>query len=127
MFTLTTLFVRNWYLAENRVLSIKKSRTVRIRFVQVVCCYFSYTHLNVYIEKILKPTQHEAGGTSIRAITPQCSSGSKASVSFPNDSLLPWYRSLYFMVARASVVQEVSSSVARSPKNCRRLKIHHSL
>jgi hypothetical protein len=51
----------------------------------------------------------------------------KASVSFPNDSLLPLYRSLCFMVTRASVAQEGSSSVARSPKNGRWLKIHRSL
>ena len=44
MFTLTTLLVRNGYLAENKVLPKKKSRTVRIRFVQVVCtcCIFIY-------------------------------------------------------------------------------------
>ena len=84
----------------------KKNRTVRIRFVQVVCCNFSYTNFNVYIEKIIKHTKNEAGGPNIRAITPKCPSGSKASVSFPNDSLLPLYRSLYFIVARASVAQE---------------------
>ena len=53
MFTLTTLLVRNGYLAENKVLPKKKNRPVRIRFVQVVC--ISYTN-NVYIEKILKCT-----------------------------------------------------------------------
>ena len=105
----------------------KRKAVVRIRFVQVVCCNFSYTNFNVYIEKIIKHTQHEAGGPNIRAITPKCLSGSKASVSFPNDSLLPLYRSLCFMVARASVAQEGSSSVARSPKNGRWLKIHRIL
>ena len=39
MFTLTTLLVRNGYLAENKVLPEKKNRTVRIRFVQVVCIF----------------------------------------------------------------------------------------
>jgi hypothetical protein len=43
----------------------------------------------------------------------------KASVSFPND---PLHRSLYFMVARASVAQEGLSSIARSPEYCRSLK-----
>ena len=37
--TLTTLLVRNGYLAENRVLS-KKKQVSRIRFVQVVSCNF---------------------------------------------------------------------------------------
>ena len=47
-FTLTTLLVRNGYLAENKVLPKKESRPVRIRFVQVevVCCNFSYTNFN---------------------------------------------------------------------------------
>jgi len=39
MFTLTRLFARNGYLDENKVLPKKKSRTVRIRFVQVVCIF----------------------------------------------------------------------------------------
>ena len=39
MFTLTTLLVRNGYLAENKVLPKKKNRTVRIRCVQVVCIF----------------------------------------------------------------------------------------
>jgi hypothetical protein len=56
-------------------------------------------------------TQHEAGGSDIRAFTSKCSAGSKASVSFPNDSFLPLHRSLCFMVARASVAQEGLSSV----------------
>jgi len=51
MFTLTTPLVRNGYLAENMVLPKKKSSTVRMRFVQVVCCNFPYTNFNVYIEK----------------------------------------------------------------------------
>ena len=69
-----------------------------------------------------KNAQHEAGGPNIRAITSKYSSGSKASVSFPNDSFLPLHRFLCFMVARASVAQEGSSSVASLPKNCRTLK-----
>jgi hypothetical protein len=36
------------------------------------------------------------------------SSGSKTSVSFPNDSFLPLHRSLCFMVARVSLAQEGS-------------------
>ena len=72
-----------------------------------------------------KHTQHEVGGPNIRTITSKCLSGSKASVSFPNDSFLPLHRSLYFMVARASVAQAGLSSVERSPKNnCRSLNIH---
>ena len=39
MFTLTTLLVRNGYLGKNKVLPEKKNRTVRIRFVQVVCIF----------------------------------------------------------------------------------------
>jgi hypothetical protein len=39
MFTLRRLLARNGYLAENKVLPKKKSRTVRIRFVQVVCIF----------------------------------------------------------------------------------------
>ena len=39
MFTLTTLLVRNGYLAENKGLPKKKNRTVRIKFVQVVCIF----------------------------------------------------------------------------------------
>jgi hypothetical protein len=60
-----------------------------------------------------KNAQHEASGPNIRAITSKCSSGSKASVSFPNDSFLPLHRFLCFMVARASVAQEGLSSVPR--------------
>jgi len=74
-----------------------------------------------------KNTQHEAGGPNIRGITSKCSSGSKASVSFPNDSFLPLHRFLCFMVAQASVAQEGSSSIASLPKNCWTLKIHHRL
>jgi hypothetical protein len=37
MLSLTTLLVRNGYLAENRVLPTKKGRTVQIRCVQVLC------------------------------------------------------------------------------------------
>ena len=62
--------------------------------------------------------QHEADDSNIRTITSKCSSGFKASVSFPNYSFLPLHRSLCFMVARASVAQE------GSPKNCRSLIIH---
>ena len=66
----------------------------------------------------LPHTQYEAGGFNITAITSKCSSGSKASVYFSNDSFLPLHRSVCFMVARASVAQE------GSPKNCRSLIIH---
>ena len=62
-------------------------------------------------------TQHDTGDPNIRAIASKCTSGSKASVSFPNDSFLPLHRSLCFMVERTSVAQEVSSSVTRSTKN----------
>ena len=60
--------------------------------------------------------KHKAGDPNIRVTASKCSSGSKASVSFPNDSFLPLHRSLYFMAARASVALEVLSSVASSPK-----------
>ena len=62
-------------------------------------------------------TQLDTGGPNIRAIASKCTSVSKASVSFPNDSFLPLHRSLCFMVARTSVAQEMSSSVTRSTKN----------
>ena len=56
MFTLATFLVQTGYLAENKVLPKKESRTVRLRFVQVkvACCNFAYTHVNVCIEKIIK-------------------------------------------------------------------------
>jgi hypothetical protein len=50
MFTLTTLLVRNGYLAE------KEEQDSPNGFVQVVCCNFSYTNFNVYIKKIIKGT-----------------------------------------------------------------------
>jgi hypothetical protein len=166
MLTLTTLLVRNGYLAENRDLPTKKSRTVQIRCVQVLCTstkFYTCTMMSssspvqnywwwntrdngyaVMLRRQYKIIRCNISHKDFRPYRMICNvtwlplphtqvsqhepgDPNKASVSFPNDSFLPLHRSIFFMVAGASVAQEGYSSVARSPINWSWLNMHHSL
>jgi hypothetical protein len=74
MFTLATFLVQTGYLAENKVLPKKESRTVRLRFVEakVACCNISYTTFNVCMDiffRILHPLRTASDEIHILEIT----------------------------------------------------------